>query len=425
VPRRHGLRAATASLTTIAYLSGLLFTALVAGGGCLSNEYRISRDELQRLAQAPLETRGRDVHMLQDVGSRRDGEIEPPSDRELERAWQPLYVEAQPSFDSDSDSVDAVDLRLDPGHAPARGRVTIQPRGLHRRGERLGGHGAVATTSRGHAGGGSMGDVFGGGGSHSGGGGGGGNAGGEALVMLAILAVAIAGVVAVGLVASEGIRFQGSAAMAPDQTLYVEHGDGRVHPVRLGELTPSDLNHATGAVVKDDEGYGIALGRRDPLDRRGGAFNLELGASSFNLGKLRSAGPAAEIQVGGFFHQRWGLMLDLGVSGGDVVMGGAASAAASLADMTQIVTRHHVALELQSFPAAWGPLHLGLFARAGAALAGTPDGIQGGPLAGGGAMMQLELTTRLALVLRGGVDTAHLNDGWSTAASLTGGIAVY
>jgi hypothetical protein len=118
-------------------------------------------------------------------------------------------------------------------------------------------------------------------------------------------------------------------------------------------------------------------------------------------------------------------MLDIGVSGGDVAVGGAATAAASAADMTSIVTRHHLALELQSFPASLGPLHLGLFARGGAALVGAPDGVQGGPLAGGGAMLQLELTSRLALVLRGGVDSAHLNGGWSTAGILTAGIAVY
>lgn len=425
--RRHGPRAATAGLTSVAYLSCLLFTALVAGGGCLSNEYRISRDELQRLAQAPLETRARGVHALQDVGSRRAGELEPPSERELEQAWAPVYVESQAP--SEVDGGGGLDLQLDLNHEHPRPGVAVQPRGLHRRGERLGSHGAVAGTSRGHGGGG-VGDVFGGGGgSHSGGGhgggGGGGGGGGEALVVLAVLAVAIAGVVAVGLVASEGIRFQGQVAMAPDQTLHVEHGDGTVTLVPVGDLNPSDLIHATGAVVKDDEGYGLALGRRDPLDRVGGAFNFELGATSFNLGNLRSAGPAAEIQVGGFFRPRWGLMLDLGVSGGDVALGGAATAGASLADTTQIVTRHHLALELQSFPVSWGPLHVGLFGRAGAALVGGPDGIEGGPLAGGGGMLQVELTSRLALVLRGGVDTAHLNGGWSTAATLTAGIAVY
>jgi hypothetical protein len=118
-------------------------------------------------------------------------------------------------------------------------------------------------------------------------------------------------------------------------------------------------------------------------------------------------------------------MLDMGVSGGDVALGGTASAAASAAGMNSIVTRHHLALELQSYPASLGPLHFGLFGRAGGALMGTPDGVQGGPLAGGGVLVQLELTSRLALTLRGGVDTAHVNDGWSTAAVATAGVTIY
>ena len=420
--QRHGTRVATASLTSVAYLSCLLFIAAVAGGGCVSNEYRISRDELQRLAQEPPPARGVGVHAVQDLGSRREGELESPTQEELDQAWQPIYVERQSDVRVGLDAGD-VDLLPGPQHPTRREGVSLQPRGLRRPGR----HAPVAVTERGHSSGGGLGNISGGGGgSHSGGGGGGGGgSGGEALVVVAILAVAIAGIVAVGLVASEGVRFQGQVAMAPEQLLYVEHGDGTAAPIPLGQLQPSDLIGATGAVVKDDEGYGLALGRRDPLDRKGGAFNLELGASSFNLGNLHSVGPAAEIQVGGFFHQRWGVMLDVGVSGGDVVVGGAASAAASVADTTQIVTRHHVALELQSFPASWGPLHLGLFARGGAALVGTPDGIQSGPLAGGGAMLQLALTSRLALVLRGGIDTAHLDGGWSTAGVVTAGMSVY
>jgi len=415
---RHGIRAATAGLAGVAHLSCLLFTAAVAGGGCISNEYRISRDELQRLAQAPLETRGRGVHVVEELGSRRAEQAEPPTQDELDQAWAPVYVESQPPFEGNGPEVDLHLAR------PAGPRPSLRPRGLHRHGEGspASSHRTVAGTSRGHgggSGGGGVGNIFGGGS------GGGGNGDASALVVVAIVAVAVAGIVAVGLVASEGMRFQGPASMAPQQTVYVEYANNTYTGIPLEALTPSDLVHATGAIVKDDEGYGLALGPRDPLDRRGGAFGLELGATSFNLGKLRSVGPAAEIQVGGFFRQRWGVMLDVGVSGGDVAVGGAVTAAASATDTTSIVTRHHVALELQSFPASLGPLHFGLFARAGAALVGAPDGIQAGPLAGGGAMLQVGLTSRMALILRGGVDTAHLDGGWSTAATATAGVSIY
>jgi len=414
------MRAATASFTSAAYFSCLLFTAAVAGGGCVSNEYRISRDELQRLAQTPLETRGRDVHVVQELGARRAEEVEPPTQDQLNEAWQPVYLESQQPYDGDGPDLN---LQLDGAAGQLRPRLAVHPRGLHRPGDRNGVsvHGTVAGASRSHGGGGGLGNFSGG----SSGGGGGGGGGGEGMIVLAIVAVAVAGIVAVGLVASEGVRYQGPVSMAPQQTVYVEYANNTFSRVPLQDLQPSDLDHATGAIVKDDEDYGLALGRRDPLDRRGGAFGFEGGVTSFNLGNLHSAGPAAEIQVGGFFHQRWGLMLDLGVSGGDVIVGGAATAAASAADMTRVVTRHHLALEVQAFPASWGPLHLGLFARGGAALVGTPDGLQGGPLAGGGALLQIGLTSRLALILRGGVDTAHLEGGWSTAGVATAGVSIY
>lgn len=430
--RRPNLfRTTTATLTGVAYLS---FTALVAGGGCVSNEYRISRDELRRLAQTPLETRGTDVRVLQDVGSRRGPEITPPTEQELRQAWEPVYDDQIPLSDpaegGDDGAVGDIHLDLNSGTRP---RTGVHARGLHPHltgtsgnvGPSPGGGlvrgGPVGGGSHSHGGGGS-GNFFSGGG---GGGGGGGGDAAAALVVVAVLAVVVAAGVAIGLVASEGTRFQGKAAIAPRQTIYIDHDNGQLSEVELERLSAADLVHATGAVVKDDEGWGVVQGPRDRLDRRGGAFGLELGAAAFNLGGARGVGPAAEIQVGGFFRPRWGLMLDVGVSGGELALGGVGSAAATAADANTLVTRHHLALELQAYPASLGPLHFGLFGRAGGALVGSSAGVQGGPLAGGGVLVQVELTSRLALVLRGGLDTAHMNGSWSTAGVATAGVAIY
>src|SRR6185312_11330492 len=43
--------------------------------GCLSNEYRIPGDELQRLAQTPPAIRGHHVHIVQSLGDRRSDPI--------------------------------------------------------------------------------------------------------------------------------------------------------------------------------------------------------------------------------------------------------------------------------------------------------------------------------------------------------------
>jgi hypothetical protein len=44
---------------------------------------------------------------------------------------------------------------------------------------------------------------------------------------------------------------------------------------------------------------------------------------------------------------------------------------------------------------------------------------------GGGALVEVALTTRLALSFRAGANAAHFDDGWSTAGTLTGGISIY
>src|SRR5262245_28504219 len=73
-------------------------TALVVQvtSGCLSNEYRIPNDEIQRLAQLPPDVRGQHVRIVQDLGSRRGEAIEPEE-------------EPAPASERDTD----VELRVD------------------------------------------------------------------------------------------------------------------------------------------------------------------------------------------------------------------------------------------------------------------------------------------------------------------------
>src|SRR6185295_14487196 len=108
--------------------------------------------------------------------------------------------------------------------------------------------------------------------------------------------------------------------------------------VALGDLTPEDVARSVEAVVKDDEDYGLGLGNRAPLDRTGLAFKLELGTANFNHGLQQIAGMASQIQVGGFFTRKAGVMLDIGLSGGSVCCA------------ETVLTRHSIALEGQYFP---------------------------------------------------------------------------
>jgi hypothetical protein len=235
------------------------------------------------------------------------------------------------------------------------------------------------------------------------------------MVILAVVLVAVAVVAGVALVASEGMRFDGYAEIAPEQSIHLKDDRGAITTIALGALTPQNAAATIEATVNDDEDYGLGLGSRAPLDRTGLAFKVELGSSNFNLGLERIAGMASQIQVGAFFTRSAGIMLDIGLSGGSICC-------------SSIFTRHSLALEAQLFPWSLGPLHVGAFAKGGIAIAASGDSetTESGPIVGGGALVELALTTRLALTFRASANSAHLDtSGWSTAGALTGGIAIY
>ena len=117
---------------------------------------------------------------------------------------------------------------------------------------------------------------------------------------------------------------------------------------------------------------------------------------------------ASQIQIGGFFTRSVGVMLDIGLSGGSLCC-------------SSLFQRHSLALEAQVFPWSVGPLWVGAFAKGGAAIANDSVSTQTGPMFGGGALVELALTTRLALSFRAGANAAHFDDGWSTAGTLTAG----
>lgn len=230
--------------------------------------------------------------------------------------------------------------------------------------------------------------------------------------MIAVVLAVVAVVAGVSLVASEGMRFDGYAELVPEQTIHIKNKHGIEGRVALGALTPYDAEMAEEATVKDDEDFGLGIGNRAPLDRRGPAFKVELGSSDFNLGLQQVGGMASQIQLGGFFTRSAGLMLDIGLSGGSLCC-------------SSLFQRHSLALEAQVFPWSAGPLWIGAFAKGGAAISNDSVTTQTGPIFGGGALVEVALTTRLALSFRAGANAAHFDDGWSTAGTLTAGFSIY
>ena len=343
--------------------------------GCTSNEYVIPHDELARLAAMSVPERGARVRVVQDLGARRNDPVEVMADG------------------------DAGDVQID---------LSDGPRPSRRRGASINGGGGGQATSGGHVSG---------GGHLGGGGGGGGN--GDAVLVAIIVVVAV--VVAIGLVSSEGVRFDGYVAMSREQPVHLRAADGQQATIPVADLSPAWVDGTVEAKVMDDEGFGLRRLDRLPLDRRGATFKLDSGAIAFDFDGATLSGPAMNVQAGYFFTRKLGLLANIGLAGGAGLAGGTATGG--------LVPRHALGLELQAFPLAWGRVHLGLFGNGGMAitevLIGSTPTYVNGPSFGGGALAELDLTSRLALTLRAGGSLAKLDQIWTPAGQLMGGVAVY
>ncbi|HXU62041.1 MAG TPA: hypothetical protein VN962_10090, partial [Polyangia bacterium] len=234
---------------------------------------------------------------------------------------------------------------------------------------------------------------------------------------LVVLIVVVAVMVAIGLASSEGVRFDGFVAMSPAQPVHLRGASGREDTIPIADLSPELAAGVVEAKVMDDEGYGLSRLDGVPLDRRGGVFKLDSGTITFGVPGGAAVGPAMDVQVGLFVSRRVGLLLSLGLAGGGTSSTGG------------LIPRHALGAELEALPWDAGRLHLGLFAGGGMALTETLAGgvptYVSGPAMTGGALAELDVTSRMALTLRAGGNVAKLDRAWTPAGLVTAGIAVY
>jgi hypothetical protein len=91
--------------------------------------------------------------------------------------------------------------------------------------------------------------------------------------------------------------------------------------------------------------------------------------------------------------------------------------------------RSNLAVEAQVFPLSLWRLHLGGFGHVGQQWAhDTPGGSRDGLAVGGGLILEIGLTARLALTLRADYTSAKIHPadgGWQAAELFTAGVAVY
>jgi hypothetical protein len=421
MPRSLGavLRPRWGSSAESALLTLTFFFPVAAG--CLSNEYLIPKDELMHQALMPPPARGQRVRVVQRVGDRRGYPVPvtsppPAAPTPADETEATSDTEGSPQGDLGNLSFGDGDeggrrrapmpvRRAPPVRSSAElaGRPAVRTFGGRAGGGRFAGGSHLGAT--GHLGG--VGHVV--GGLHVGGGGGN---GGDVLVVIAVIAIVAGVLIGVGLVGGEVMRFDGYVGMAPEQPIHIKDGFGRKLELPLAALSPFEAAVTVEAKVMDDEGYGIERLDKAPLDRTGGTFKLDSGVTTFGLGPTTFSGPAATIQIGYFVTPKLGLLANIG-------LGGATD------DQGTIVTRHTFNLEMEALPLARGRLHAGGYADAGLALAGINGGFASGPAGGGGALVELDLTSRLALTLRAGASVARLDQAWSPAATAGVGLAVY
>lgn len=420
--------------------------------GCVSHEYVIPKQELQRLVEIPPHERGQSVYVIQDVGSRRANAIDADP-----ASWQrdtnaEIYFDGYVELPHPGDVTTLHGRRQgtgrvpwragsgggsapDGGRTPAAGgnwRATGGGGSSPGGGWRAAGGGGSSSGSgwRAPSGGGGS-PSGGGGGSSSGGGwrmpssggssgGSGGNGSAEALIVVAVVLVAVAAVVAVGLVGSEGVRYDGLAEMWPGQPVYLKDQRGGESVVALGDLTPEHVAATVEAKVKDDEGYGLLLRGHRVIDRDLAlVFKLDAGSLVVDDGGHLASGLTVSAKAGLFVRPWLGLLLT-------------ATTGSSLGGVAPTVSRHSLGFEVQSLPLRLGMFHFGGYGHIGAGAvelmpsqAGAP--IETATIVGGGALAEYDVTGRMALTLRAGINNFYYVDtGFaSPAATFTAGVAIY
>lgn len=234
-----------------------------------------------------------------------------------------------------------------------------------------------------------------------------------------VAAMAILGAAfTVGMIATEGARFDGWTRVHPAQPIHLVYPGGQQRAVPLYLLSPADLTGVEEAAISENDGRVDRL-QRAPLNRKGLVWRFDAGlAGGGTIDRQPALGWGALMGLGYFPHQTFGLLINGTVAAGD--HGGTS------------YTNGRLALEANWLPLSLGPLHLGVFGMAGRQWAqsssDTFDKVSHESwVAGGGGLLELELSTRLALVLRAGLlkDLPDVGPSAPTPMLATVGFSVY
>jgi hypothetical protein len=343
-------------------LSVIAMAAALAGTGCLSNRFTIREAELHRLAATPPEKRGERVEVLQRIGM-----DEEPSAEPVEPHMSVVVIGPLPPGGA---------APMHPVHRPAPADGLAKP-------TPPAGAGKPPHDS--------------------------------ADMGAAVAAAAAAGLgIAIGLGTTEGARYDGWVRVHPMHPVHLKQSDGSEAWVPLAYLDERAIG-ADEVYLNRDEGPWVPLGRA-PLNRVGGAFGFEAGAAALNSAASSTVwGFWTRLALGGFFTKQIGLALTLGLGTG-----------VSGAGKTTFNARFGP--ELRYYPLRLGVFELGGYATGGFAPSSadlpTYEWSKNGFFYGGGGLMEIELTTRLALGVRAGLSVLP-NDRPVVGPEFTVGLTVY
>ncbi len=313
-------------------------------GGCAANSYRIPSGELERIANSPPEQRGQKVRVIQEIGS---GTVTNQTEH-VGPSTQIIFIPQ-------------ININTGPRYSRGNGGV---------------------------AGGG----IGGGGGKSIGGSGSDGKAAAIAVIVLAAIGIfVIAGV--------EGSRFDGYAQLHPMHPVHLIGKDGGYTIMPLAWIDPEAAAWTDKAIVRPDQGPWNQL-ERAPLWRTGPSLSMYGGTGMLSSADgTVAAGPAFTIQGGFYLNQYIGIM-------GDIMFGWRNN------EDNGIAFESRYMLELQAMPLQLGILHAGGYVGGGWAYRAEDQvrdraGNSGTEALMAGAMLQLDINTRLALTARAGIVKAH------------------
>jgi hypothetical protein len=246
-----------------------------------------------------------------------------------------------------------------------------------------------------------------------------GGSGGKVDKGAAAAAALIAAGFTIGMIGTEGARYDGWTQVHPAQPVHLIYAGGEQRAIPLYLLSAADLQGVDEAVISENDGRIDRLARA-PLDRKGWAWRFDLGTAGGTTyaADQRALGWGVLMSLGYFPLQSFGILLNSTLAGGDD------------SGISYLNTR--LGLEADWLPLALWRFHAGLFGYAGrqwgwSSSFGMGEVSHTGSVLGGGALVEIDLTTRLALLVRGGLLQEYRDQGPSAPAMFLGtvGVSIY